>query len=342
MPSPASTCAAPSGVARSADATSAARCGCRSLATSTAPRWAASAASRAALPPGPGAQVEPPLVTTVHRGVGERERDDLRTLVLDAGASLGDRRDGGRVATGQGHGVRRPAGAGAAGGLELLDGRHAGAGDQRDPRRGVVGLQQRVELLVAADGRGQRLPQRRDDPAGVGPGDGEVGVRVVLPVGGDLVDPPGEVAPADRAQDGVDQAGRSPADGGADEVDAGRDRSVVGDPHGEQLVRPQPQHVAHLRLEPRLGEAGVDHGVVQPVHPDRPGRQLGGQRGVATGEPVLAQDLRQHEVGVGVVGAHGREHVERRAAGLVDRAAAVSHRGAPARASSAPSPPRRR
>ena len=63
---------------------------------------------------------------------------------------------------------------------------------------------------------------------------------------------------------------------------------------------------------------------------------------VAAGETVLAQDLRQHEVGVGVVGAHGRQHVEGSAAGLVDRAVALTHRGAPARASSAPSPPRRR
>ena len=114
---------------------------------------------------------------------------------------------------------------------------------------------------------------------------------------------------------------------------------MVGHPHGEELVGPQAQHVAHLRLEARLGEAGVDHGVVQPVHPHRPGRELGGQRGVAAGEPVLSHDLREHEVGVGVVGAHGGQHVERRATGLVDRRPAVTHRGAPARASSAPSPP---
>ena len=123
---------------------------------------------------------------------------------------------------------------------------------------------------------------------------------------------------------------------GADEVDAGRDRGVVGHPHRQQLVGAEPQHVAHLGLELRLGQAGVDDRVVEALHPDRAGRQLGGERGVATLEPVLAQHLRQHEVGVRLVDPHGGEDVEGRAPGAVDRPAALTHRSAPAPASWGP------
>ena len=209
IPSPASTCAAASGVARSADATSAARCGCRSLATSTAPRSAATAASRAAFPPGPAHRSShrssrPSTGASARASATTCEPSSWTPARPSATAATAG------VATRQRHGVGRPVGAGAAGGLEFLDGRHAGPGDQRDPRRGVVGLQQRVELVVAADGRGQRLPQRGDDPAGVGPGDGEVRVGSTCWSGATSATQPSRSRRLDRAQDGVDELRTAP------------------------------------------------------------------------------------------------------------------------------------
>ena len=167
-------------------------------------------------------------------------------------------------------------------------------------------------------------------------------MEVARPVGCDLGDPVGGRAPADLAEHGVDQPGRTTTDALVDEVDARRDRGVVGHPHGQQLVGAEPQHVTHLDLELRLRQARVDHRVVEPLHPDRAGRQLGGQRGVATLEPVLAEHLWQHEVGVGPVGPHGGQDVEGRVPGAVDRPAALTHRGAPAPASWGPWSPTRR
>ena len=95
------------GAGEATAATSPARCGCRSPATSRAPRRAASAASSAALPPGPAHRSSQRRVAPVDRGGGQRHRDQLRALVLDAGAALGDGRDRARVAALEDHAVRR-------------------------------------------------------------------------------------------------------------------------------------------------------------------------------------------------------------------------------------------
>ena len=113
VPSAVTTPSSPSPAARTgsvAEATSRARCSWSSAASSRAPRAPASAASSAALPPGPGAQVEPPLVRPVDGRGGEGERDDLRPLVLHARAALGHGRELARVAARQ----RRRRGARAA------------------------------------------------------------------------------------------------------------------------------------------------------------------------------------------------------------------------------------
>ena len=54
-----------------------------------------------------GAEVDPDLVRAVDDGVGQRERDQLRAFVLDAGPALRDRGDAGRVAALEDHAVGR-------------------------------------------------------------------------------------------------------------------------------------------------------------------------------------------------------------------------------------------
>ena len=196
-------------------------------------------------------------------------------------------------------------------------------GHERDARRRVVGGEQRLELARVVE----RLGQRVDDPARVGVGDGEVAVQVGVTVGRDLSRPRRGVMPAHLAQDGVDQSGRAAADAGAHEVDARRDRGMVGHPHREQLVDAQAQHVAYLGLELGLGEAGVDDRVVEALHRMAPDASSVAKRGVASLEPVLARDLGQDEVGVGVVGPDRGEHVEGCLAGAVDaRTSRFTHR----------------
>ena len=71
-----------------------------SLASTWAPRWAASAANRAAFPPGPE-QTSSQRSSRPPGRLGQRDGDELRTLVLHAGPALRHRGDG--------RGRRRPA-----------------------------------------------------------------------------------------------------------------------------------------------------------------------------------------------------------------------------------------
>ena len=87
---------------------------------------------------GAGAQVEPPLVPPVDLGPRQRERDQLGTLVLDAGPPLGDRRDLAGVTAVEHHAVRREGG-GRAG--QLRTGRPSRSRHQHHPGRLVVGGQ---------------------------------------------------------------------------------------------------------------------------------------------------------------------------------------------------------
>ncbi len=171
-------------------ATSTARCGCRSEASSRAPRSAASAASSADLPPGPAQTSSQRSSRPSTRRLREPERDQLRALVLHAGPALGHRGHRGRVAARQLHGVRRPDGGGCPGLDQLVHGRQAGPRDQHHARGGVVGGEEVVELVGAV---AQRLGQRVDDPARVGVRDGGEAARV-------LRAPPAAPSPRGRAR----------------------------------------------------------------------------------------------------------------------------------------------
>ena len=224
-----------------------------------------------------GAQVEPALV-------GPVERAPTRGRARPAGSPRPARRPAPRRPPARrpgsppdGHdAVRREGGRLA---RAARRGRAARAGDQGDGRR--------RRCRRRAGRRSRRPPtasvERVDDPLRVGvPG---------RPVG---VDPgePGSRSWADTlAQHGVGEAGRARPDLGADQVDAGADRRVRRDPHPEQLVTAEPQDVEDLgrgvRQRP-VGAGGQDR-VVGALPPDRARRQLGRERRVAPGEPVLAR-----------------------------------------------------
>ncbi len=190
---------------------------------------------------------------------------------------------------------------------ELLDGRQAWSGHQGHPRALVVGREQGLELVGPAEGTGQldHDPRRVREPHGLR--------------GVEQVHPRVQVALDDPAHQRVGEAGRLVADPLADQLDGAGDGGVVGHPHREHLVCTEPERVADGRVGWPPGEM-VDDRVVRPLAAERPADQLGDEGGVAALDPSLAQQLRQHQVGVGVVLADGPQHVVRRQPGCVDAA----------------------
>jgi hypothetical protein len=262
---------------------------------------------------GSGAQVEPGRIVASDGSRRQRHRDQLRALVLDAGAALGDGRDRARVAALEDHAVRRPRRRFS---RELVAGGPSGSSHERDPGRLVVGGQQLVQL-----GPAERVAQLLDHPLRVAVGDRRVPHGRRHRIGGDAGDPLVEVVRGDLAQDGVREAGGPRADPGPDQVHGRADRGVGRHSHRQQLVDTEPQRVEDLglHLAERSVHAGGEDRVVRPASADRPRHQLGDERGVPAGEPVVAQHDRQHEVGVRVVDADGLEHVHGGGAGRVRR-----------------------
>ncbi len=254
-----------------------------------------------------GAQVEPPGVGALDRSRRQGERHQLGSLVLHPGPSLGDGRQRAGIAAVGDDAVRRvrrrPPG-------QLAGARATRPRDEGDGRGCVVGGEQRIDL-VRSPRLGQGGVQRVHDPLRVGePG---------RAVGAELGEPGVEVMRRDPAQDGVDEPGRARADLGADQVDAGADRRVWGDPHPEQLVAAESEHVEDLGrgVGQRAVGAGGQDGVVGPLPPDRAGCQLGGEGRVAAAEAVLAEVVGQDEVGVGVLRPDRLQHLEGRPPGRV-------------------------
>ncbi len=111
----------------------------------------------------------------------------------------------------------------------------------------------------------------------------------------------------------------APGPTGPDQVDGGRHRGVRGHPHVQDLVRPEPQRVAHRRVDAlhvppgRVGDDRVERAGV----PQRAVGQLGGERGVPAGQPGLAQHRREHQVGVRVVAVHRGDRLVRDLPGQV-------------------------
>ena len=107
------------------------------------------------------------------------------------------------------------------------------------------------------------------------------------------------------------------------------DRRVRGHAHAEQLVDPEPQDVERGRVDRadlavrRLG----DDRVVPAAQPQRAVGELGGERRVPAGDPALAQQRRQHQVGVRVGAVDGAQDVERGGPRRVAPPAALRRRG---------------
>jgi hypothetical protein len=103
---------------------------------------------------------------------------------------------------------------------------------------------------------------------------------------------------------------------------------VSGHPHGQDLVRSQPEQVQQCGLpagELAVGRGGDDH-VVGALTPAGSGQQLGGERRIPIADPPLGQQLGQHQVGVRAVGADPAQGVEGNPAGAIRGAALPSRR----------------
>ena len=93
------------------------------------------------LPAGARAEIEPPLPCAQRRRRGQRERDELRPLVLHPDRAVGGGQREARIAS------RRRESRGGVGPARLLGLCQTGKGDERDLGRDVVGLQQGVQFL---------------------------------------------------------------------------------------------------------------------------------------------------------------------------------------------------
>ncbi len=299
------------------------------------------------LPAGARAAVQPAPVRAFEGRVGQGQGDELAALVLDAGPVLPYGVHGSRLAAlAQAYRVRGPAARhGGLLGEQLVAGGPAGAGDQGDLGALVVRGQQ---LLHAGPAAAERVPQRRDDPAGVRVHDGEVVLGVLVVGRRDPRQPPVEVVHGDLAQHRVDELGPSVAEHDPRQLHRGGHGGVARDARPQQLVGAQAEHVQHRRvhLPQRPVDALGDDRVVRPLPAQRAVHQLRRERRVPRVEvallPGLAQQRRQHQVGVRVPLVHGPERLEGedadgillgpavRLAGLAGTAGLLAHeKGAP-------------
>jgi hypothetical protein len=109
---------------------------------------------------------------------------------------------------------------------------------------------------------------------------------------------------------------------------------VRADPGREQLVRAEPEHVTHRRVDLAggPGAAGRDDSVVGAQPPQGAVAELGGEGGVAPGQAALAQQGGQHQVRVRVALAHRAQDLEGRQPGRVAAAPGATARTARTRA----------
>ena len=148
----------------------------------------------------------------------------------------------------------------------------------------------------------QGRPERLDDPLGVGVLDREPG-REVAALRHDLGQPRVDVAFADAAHDGVDEARGARTVDLAGQGDGLVDGGMRRDAHAQQLVRPEPQRVEDVRVDGRHGSTGgdADDGVIEAVHAHGAVDQLCGEGGIAAVDLLVPQHPGQLEVGVGAI-----------------------------------------
>ena len=228
---------------------------------------------------------------------GQGERGQLARLVLD-GRARGDQ--GGGIAAGQPEAIRRPAGPLTVrqGAVRRGIGSLGGAEGEHDGGPGVAGGQGVLEL--GRGGRAERVAERVDDPARMAVPDGQVTGRVTGLVRGRDPDPVVQVAGGHPAQDRVDETRGPRAADVLGQVDRRGHGGVPADPGGQQLVRAEPEHVAHRRVEVVPVAARGQDGVIRAAAAQRAVGQLGGEGRVTAGQAALGEQGGQEQVGVGV------------------------------------------
>ena len=266
----------------------------------------ASAASSADLPPGPAHTSSQRSSRPSSAAVGEADRDQLGALVLHAGATLGDGGHGGRVAPVEPHGVGRQPGRRTPGGHQLVDRGQPGAGHEGDLRARRC----RRPAASSSSASPSASPSASTTQRGWACAHRGEADRVGRRVRRHPAHPAGQVVGGDLAEHGVDEAGRALPDRGPDQVDAGADRGVRRHPHRQQLVGAEPQRVEHAGVD--LGQRPVDVGRDAPRRrcPAAGSSRTTSSVANAASRPVSPRARRhrgQHEVGVGVLLAHGRQ-----------------------------------
>ena len=294
--------------------TSRARVGTSSLATSGAPPSAASAASSAALPPGPAQRSSQRSPADDRPGAAERERGELRALVLHARPPARDDRVRRRVAARRACADRRDA-------ARLADlgdasrGRAARPGSPRVPRC-------RRRAAARARRRGPRRRARRGRRATIQTGmrvlDREPVVAARGPPSARSRHSSGRRA-GDRAQHAVGEARRRAlarrcATSATDSSTAAWAATRID----EQLVGAEPQRVEHRGIE--LRRAAGRSRARSRGRSSRGGAAC--RRSSSVARPASAgascasaSSDRQQQVRVGVVLAHGAQHLVGDAAG---------------------------
>ena len=273
------------------------------------------------------AQVQPSAaVVPVEFGEDERAGDKLAALVLDLSLPVAQRvQPAGITAAGKVHRVGGipPDGAVHRGG-ELV-GRHAArARGQLHRWARVVACQQCVELAGVA---AQRVRERLRDPARVGMHESSVPDRVDSGVRRQLGYPRLLVARCDGAQHGVDETGSRRIEFDPGLLDRGRDGRMAVDARAKKLVCTEPQQVEQHGVDLLDWPVGGrrDDRIEKPTGAACPVCELGRECRVPAGDAALVEQRGQREVGVGIAFGYRPQHVERRAAGGVERVA--SRRG---------------
>ncbi len=138
-----------------------------------------------------------------------------------------------------------------------------------------------------------------------------------------FVDPGLLVAGTDLAQYPVDETRTRRIEFDSSLLDGSRDGGMCVDAGAEQLVRSQPQQVEQYRVDRlRLSIGGrADDGVQQAADAAAAVGQLGGEGGIATTDPPLAQQNWQQQVGIRVALAHRPQYIERGAPRRIQRLA---------------------
>ncbi len=329
VPSATTVRAAP--VPRRTSAASLARCSCASAARSRAPRSAAIPASSLALPPGPAhrssqARSGPCASALVSASTASwlaSSCTDARcsaTAVRAPGspparyAPNGDHRAGLAPAstssarfgkTGNGSQCyrwpvlvrsERRLGLGQPTGREVVCGRRLGFASRR-------------HVLAFAEGIGEG----RDDPSRVAVSDRQMPHWIRCPVRSDDLEPGLEVAGRHPPQHRVDESCRAPPGYRNRQVNCGRHGGMRLDPHTEQLMGPQPEHIEHWWVDIAQVPIGAhpDDRVVASQVSQRSVDQLSRQSRVLTAQTTVAQGSRQQQVRVGVTPADAGKHLVR-------------------------------